>query len=265
MRSAPEEGEILYGPHSIEELFQIAPSRIQKLYLLQGAERRLSALRERAEREGVPVLFRSRKELDLLAPGARHQGALARCAPFSYETLEDLLERPAAPQNAPFLAVLDSIVDPQNLGAILRSAVWFGVQGVVIPKDRASPVTPAAVKASAGAALRARVAREVNLARVLDQLSEAGILPVAAVLEKEALPPWEVDLTRPCAILIGAEGRGVRPLLRRKCGALVRIIGEGFESLNAAQAATILFYEVARQRAAKGAKDGRSGSALGAS
>src|SRR5262249_37749136 len=131
------------------------------------------------------------------------------------------------------------------------SAVWFGASGVVIPKDRAAPVTPAAVKASAGAAARARVARVVNLARVLDDLEARGVLSVAAVLEEDAPPPWGGDVRGPVALVIGAEGKGLRPLVRKKCQAAVRIprLGE-FDSLNAAQAAAVLLYEVARQRAA---------------
>jgi 23S rRNA (guanosine2251-2'-O)-methyltransferase len=183
----------------------------------------------------------------MLSEGGNHQGVVARCGPFVYHDWETLLER--APQPALFL-ILDSITDPQNLGAILRSAVWFGVHGVVIPKDRAAPVTPAVIRASAGAALYAKIAQEVNLARVLDQLVDLQITTVGAVLEEGAVSPSRVPFSRPTALVIGAEDKGIRHLLRKKCDVAVKIPGAGFESLNAAQAATVLLYEATRQREA---------------
>jgi 23S rRNA (guanosine2251-2'-O)-methyltransferase len=243
-----EDGERLYGIHPIRELLVVAPARLKRLYLQAGAGRAVEELRREAESKGVRVEERHKRQLDELSGGGVHQGAVALCAPYSYAELEDLLS-PAPP----LIVLLDSVVDPQNLGSIVRSAVWFGASGVVIPKDRAAPMTPAAIKASAGAASKARVARVTNLSRALEELEEAGLFTAAAVLEPEAPPPWELDFTRPSAIVIGAEGTGIRPLVRKKCQAAVRIPRRGeFDSLNAAQAAAVLLYEAARQRLTRG-------------
>lgn len=250
-RSEPprqEEGQLLYGAHIVEELLKVAPSRVERLYLAEGETERTKLWQERAEAHKIPVSYRSHDALSNLSNNGNHQGVVARCGPFAYDDWETLLDN--APQPALFL-VLDSITDPQNLGAMIRSAVWFGVHGIVIPKDRASPVTPAVIRASAGAALYAKISQEVNLARVLDQLEERQIVTVGAVLEPDAVAPSKAPFTRPCALVIGAEDKGIRALLRKKCQLAVKIPGGGFESLNAAQATTVLLYEAIRQRSEK--------------
>jgi 23S rRNA (guanosine2251-2'-O)-methyltransferase len=244
-RPAQEESQLLFGTHIIEELLRVAPFRIERLYLLEGNPR-LAPFQQLAEAAKVPISWRSQEALDELSQRGNNQGIVARCGAFSYHDWDDLLANAKKP--ACFL-ILDSITDPQNLGAMLRSAVWFGVDGVVIPKDRAAPVTPAVIRASAGAALHAKIAQEVNLARVLDQLEEAQITTIGAIVEPGAVSPSALRLTESCAIVIGAEDKGIRALLRKKCQQMVKIPGGGgFESLNAAQAASILLYEVARQR-----------------
>jgi 23S rRNA (guanosine2251-2'-O)-methyltransferase len=236
----------LFGPYVIEELLRNRVATLREVWLQDQPSPRLVALREQVEARGVRLLSVSRRELDALAPGATHQGAVAWYEGYEYASLDEVVWNREGPCLA---AVLDCITDPQNLGTLLRGAAWFGLSGVVIPKDRAAPITPAAIKASAGAAFRVKVAREVNLARVLDELNDQGVLTVGAVLEEGAPAPWELDLRGACALVIGAEDRGLRPLVRRKCARVVQIPGMGgVESLNAAQAATALFYEAARQR-----------------
>jgi 23S rRNA (guanosine2251-2'-O)-methyltransferase len=239
--------QLLYGTHIVEEMLKVAPFRIERLYLLENAAR-LIPLQQLAEQHKIPTSLRSQDALDLLTFNGNHQGVVARCGPFVYHEWETLLETAKRP---PCFLILDSITDPQNLGTMLRSAAWFGIDGVVIPTDRAAPVTPAVIRASAGAALHAKIAQEVNLARVLDRLEEEQIMTYGAVLEEDAPMPSEVNLTRPCAIVIGAEDKGIRALLRKKCQGVIKIPGGQFESLNAAQAASILLYEVTRQRAVK--------------
>jgi 23S rRNA (guanosine2251-2'-O)-methyltransferase len=245
-RPTQEDGQLLFGAHIIEELLRVAPFRVERLYLAENT--RQTTFQTLAEAAKIPVTMRSHEALNELSQHGNHQGVVARCEPFVYHDWSELLA--SAKRPACFL-ILDSITDPQNLGAMIRSAVWFGIDGIVIPKDRAAPVTPAVIRASAGAALHAKIAQEVNLARVLDQLEEEQIPTIGAVLDPEAVSPASLRLDEPCAIVIGAEDKGIRPLLRKKCQRLVQIPGGHFESLNAAQAASILLYEVTRQRADK--------------
>jgi len=150
----------------------------------------------------------------------------------------------------PLLLVLDGVQDPQNLGALVRSAHVLGADGVLIPRHRAAPVTPAVVKASAGATEHTPIAQVTNVARTLEELKERGIWIVGASALGGRLPS-EIDLTVPVALVLGSEGKGVRPLVLRACDLLVRIPMAGrVASLNVSVAGAILLYETVRQRTA---------------
>ena len=184
-----------------------------------------------------------RERIEELAPGVVHQGVVARVGPYPYLGLKEIL---AAPD--PLILVLDSVTDPRNLGAVLRTADGAGVSGVVIPKDRAVGVTPAAVKASAGASEHVPVARETNLRRALERMKEAGVWAYAA--EGGAAPAYtELGLSGPVAFVLGSEGRGVRRLVREGCDGAVSIPMLGaVSSLNVSVAAAVLLFEARRQR-----------------
>jgi 23S rRNA (guanosine2251-2'-O)-methyltransferase len=195
----------------------------------------------------VRAELRSGPELDQLARGLKHQGVLAITGDYPYAELEDAIER-AGP--SPLLVALDQISDPHNFGAIVRSSVAFGADAVITLKDRAAPVTPVVVRASAGATERARIARVVNLTRTLGGLRKRGmqVLGLAADAEVtlESFPYEPAGRV----LVIGSEGDGLRRLTREQCDALVRIeMPGGFESLNASVAASIALYESARARA----------------
>jgi 23S rRNA (guanosine2251-2'-O)-methyltransferase len=146
--------------------------------------------------------------------------------------------------------VLDGVTDPQNLGALVRSAHALGAQGVVVPKDRAAGVTPLVTKAAAGALEHCPISRVTNLSRAIDQMKEAGIWTVALAAEGER-DLGEIDLKTPIALVMGSEGEGVRPLVRKTCDHIARIPMLGkLASLNVAAAGAIALYEVARQRGA---------------
>jgi 23S rRNA (guanosine2251-2'-O)-methyltransferase len=187
---------------------------------------------------------------------------VAVVAVYRYRELDDLLEVARAAGEPPLLVVLDGIEDPQNLGAIIRSAHALGAHGVVIPKDRAAGVTPAAAKASAGAVEHCPVARVTNLAQAMEALKEAGVWTIATDASgTEELSA--VDLTVPTALVIGAEGSGVRPLVRRSCDRTVRIAMKGkVGSLNASASAAIALHEALRQRAGRPAEAGQPRSRL---
>ena len=187
-----------------------------------------------------------RERIEELVPGAVHQGVVARVGPYPYSGLEDLLATPDT-----LAVVLDGVTDPRNLGAVLRAADGAGASGVVVPKDRAAGVTPAAVKASAGASEHVRVARETNLRRALERMKEAGVWVYAAedAARVRATAYTDLDLSGPVALVLGSEWRGIRRLVREGCDGTVSIPMRGaVSSLNISVAAAILLFEARRQR-----------------
>lgn len=195
---------------------------------------------------GVPLKRVRRERIEELVPGAVHQGVAAWVGPYPYSGLEEIL---AAPDR--LVAVLDGVTDPRNLGAVLRAADGAGASGVVVPKDRAVGVTPAAVKASAGASEHVRVARETNLRRALERMTEVGVWVYAAEDRPSARATayTDLDLSGPVALVLGSEGRGVRRLVREGCDGTVSIPMRGaVSSLNVSVAAAVLLFEARRQR-----------------
>lgn len=195
-----------------------------------------------ADAAGIKLVSVPRKRIEEIAGEGAHQGVVARAEPYPYSGLDELL---AAPE--PLILVLDGVEDPRNLGAILRAADGAGATGVVVPKDRAAGVTPAAVKASAGASEHVRVARETNLRRALDRMKKAGVWAYAA--EPGGSEPKDVDLAGPAALVLGSEGGGIRRLVREGCDGAVSIPMRGrVSSLNVSVASAVLMYEALRQR-----------------
>jgi 23S rRNA (guanosine2251-2'-O)-methyltransferase len=206
------------------------------------------AIRGVARERGVPVEIRLRADLDRLVKGVPHQGVLAEAGPFPYVEPEEILARAVGAREAAFVVVLDGIQDPQNLGAILRTAEAAGAHGLILPRDRAVGVTPGAVRASAGAAEHLPVARVTNLAAFLEWIKGQGLWVVGADPTGERLL-YNAELTGPLGLVIGAEGRGLRPLVRSRCDVQVRIpLSGGVASLNASCAAAVCMFEVIRQR-----------------
>jgi 23S rRNA (guanosine2251-2'-O)-methyltransferase len=232
---------ILAGTHPVLEALA---ARRRGIELVLTSEEAIVA---EAKRQGVPCERRSRAELDEIVgqAGGRHQGAVAIVGEYPYVATGELLAEPK-----PLVLVLDSVTDPQNLGALVRSAHLFGAAGVVVPKDRAAQVTAAVVRASAGATEHTRIASVVNLVRTLEELKERGLWIVgASPTHEHARPPWEMDLRGPVALVVGAEGAGLRRLVARVCDLHVTIPMAGrVGSLSAASAGAVLLYEAHRQR-----------------
>ncbi|MET0341851.1 MAG: 23S rRNA (guanosine(2251)-2'-O)-methyltransferase RlmB [Polyangiales bacterium] len=231
---------LLLGPRSVTEALRAQASELSVIYVSDEGRRELAELAELARRKNVPVEARVPDELDRLAKGERHQGVIAVGGSFSYLSLEELLAK--LPDDA-LLVALDEITDPHNLGAIVRSAVAFGADGVITMKQRAAPVTPVVVRASAGATEHARVARVTNLAQTLETLRDRdfeviGLAAEGAVDLRGYRPP-----PGPRVLVVGSEGRGLRRLVRERCTTLVRIPMDGpIASLNASVAAAIALY-----------------------
>lgn len=236
---------ILLGPHAAEQAMRSDPKRVHVLYVQDG-HTRARELEAFAQRVGVRCETRASDALDVFAPGLKHQGVVAITGDYPYVDLPEVLVQ-ARP--APLLVALDQLSDPHNFGAIVRSCVAFGADGIVTLRDRAAPVTPVVVRASAGATERARIARVTNLSRTLGELRERGMQLVGLDARGEtrlhALPyPAEGRV-----LVIGSEGGGLRRLTRESCDALARVdLATAFESLNASVAAGIALYESARGR-----------------
>jgi 23S rRNA (guanosine2251-2'-O)-methyltransferase len=239
----------VYGVNPVLEALRAHPGDVVRVLVERSREGRRSQGAERvaqaAADAGVTVAEVPHGDLAHRSRSGVHQGVGAELAEFRYAELDDLLD--AAP-TAAFLLVLDGVTDPQNLGALVRSAHALGAHGVVIPKDRAAGVTPAAFKAAAGALEHCPVARVTNLSRSLDQMKERGIWTVALAGEGDR-DLATIDLTAPIALVLGSEGEGVRPLVRKTCDHVARIPMAGrVGSLNVAAAGAVALYEVARQR-----------------
>ena len=238
--------DILYGRNPVLEALRAGrPAR--KLVVADGlaGEPRLGEILELAGERGIPVESSPRGRLDDIVHTEHHQGIAGYFHARPPLALDGLL---AACRPPALLLVLDGIQDPQNLGALIRSAEAVGADGVVIPRHRAAGLTPAAVKASAGASEHLPVVAVTNLAQALVRLGEAGIWRVG--LAADAADRYdEADLREPTAIVIGSEGEGLRPLTRRVCDRLVRLPMAGrVASLNAAAAGAAILYEAFRQR-----------------
>ncbi|MGQ9630295.1 MAG: 23S rRNA (guanosine(2251)-2'-O)-methyltransferase RlmB [bacterium] len=207
-----------------------------------------------AREAGVPVQYVPRGKLTELAGRGDHQGVLAYIPIRDYVDAEDILGIARARCEDPLVVVLDCVVDPQNLGAIVRSSECLGAHGIVIPQRHSAQLTPAVAKASAGALEHLAVARVVNIGRCLDEFRERGLWIVGSGPEGE-VECYKADLAVPLALVVGGEGRGMRRLTSKKCDLIVKIPLLGrVASLSAPAAASILMYEIGRQRAIKGDK-----------
>jgi 23S rRNA (guanosine2251-2'-O)-methyltransferase len=242
---------ILYGMNPVRELLRAEGDGVSELWLAEGSTRgpAFAELERLARDRGAKVRSAPRAKLDRLAGTDRHQGIVAVVADFRYAELSELLAAAAGSGRPPLLVVLDGVEDPHNLGAIIRSAHALGAHGVVIPRDRAVGVTAAVAKASAGAVARCPIARVTNVAKTLESLKGEGIWSVALAADADR-PLGAVDLTGPTALVLGSEGEGVRPLVRRTCdlAGSIPMLGE-LDSLSVSAAAAVALYEAAQQRA----------------
>jgi 23S rRNA (guanosine2251-2'-O)-methyltransferase len=243
---------VVYGVNPVREALRAGGEGVAELWLAEGGTRgaAFADLERLGRASGAKVRAAPRTKLDRLAGTDRHQGVVAVVADYRYEDVAALLARARESGRPPLLVVLDGVEDPHNLGAIIRSAHALGAHGVVIPKDRAVGVTPAVAKASAGAIERCPVARVTNVAHVVEALKGEGVWSVALAADGER-PLRALDLKGPTALVLGSEGEGIRPLVRRTCdlSAKVPMTGE-LDSLSVSATAAIALYEVARQREA---------------
>jgi 23S rRNA (guanosine2251-2'-O)-methyltransferase len=254
------EPTVIAGRNPVREALQLGDRSLEKVLVQQGAQGGpVAEIRRAAKAAGVPVQVVPAAKLNALAPGVNHQGVVALAAAADYADLDAMLERIAPTlddvrSRKPVLLALDGIEDPHNFGAILRSAVAAGAAGVIVPERGQAPLSAAAVKASAGTALRLPIARVTNLAEALFGLKERGYWVVgleggAGEGGAERTTVWAYDWDRPVVLVVGSEGGGLRPRVRAACDVLAAIPMRGpAESLNASVAAGIALFAAVRGR-----------------
>jgi 23S rRNA (guanosine2251-2'-O)-methyltransferase len=249
---------LVYGVGPVRELLRSQPRSVTVLYVAETRRGRdadpAGQAAADARGRGIAVEIRPAAELDAIAgPGVNHQGLIALAGEYEYGDVDAALASARDAGEAPLLVALDSVQDPHNLGAVIRSAYVLGAHGVIIPRDRAARVTATVTKVSAGATEHIAVAQVTNLARTLEELREHGLWRVAVAAGPEARPLWEIDLAEPICLILGAEGTGIRPLVARHCdfAAHIPMPRPGVGSLNVSVAAGAALYEVTRQRAAR--------------
>jgi len=244
----------IIGRQPVLELLEREDVGVEKVMLEQDASgSQIGAIRSAAEDRGIPVQYVPVARLRHEADGATHQGVVAITAPIRYREVDDMLSDIAPTWDAvqtkkPLLLVIDRVTDPRNYGAILRSAVAAGTDGVIVPSREMAPLNAAAIKASAGTAPRIPIARSDDLARMLTRLKERGYFVYGAEGTAETTL-WEGDWDRPVAIVLGSEGEGLAPNVVDACDELVSIPLRGpVESLNVSVAAGLLLFAAPRPR-----------------
>ena len=241
------EEQTIEGRNAVIEAFRSGKT-VDKLFVQEGLSDGpvLTILREARKQD--TIINRVRKErLDQMSETGKHQGVIAQLASFTYAEVSDILEKAKESGRPPFLFILDNIEDPHNLGAIIRTANLAGAHGVIIPKRRSAGLTATVMRASAGALNYTPVAKVTNIAQTIEDLKKEGIWFVCADMDGELM--YQVNLTGPIGLVIGAEGSGVSRLVREKCDMVASIPQKGqIDSLNASVAMGVLAYEIVRQR-----------------
>jgi 23S rRNA (guanosine2251-2'-O)-methyltransferase len=246
----PDAPELLVGRNPVAEALRAAiPANA--LYVAVGieADERVTEAIQLAADRGLPILEVSRAEIDRRTGGILHQGLALQVPAFSYDELPDLLDLVAQTTTTPLLVALDGVTDPRNLGAVIRSAVAFGAQGIVLPTRRSAGITATAWRTSAGTAARIPVAQVTNLVRALKDCQQAGLQVVGLDADSDTTLDDFPYANDPLVIVVGSEGRGLSRLVGQTCDVRVSIPMTGLaESLNASVAAAVTLAEVARQR-----------------
>ena len=240
-------GELIFGVNPVKESLQSTRGAYNLYVQISASDHRVEKIIKLAEQRGVAIHRREKLDLTKMCASSHHQGIALEVEPFRYTDLNDLLATISDGGKSGFLLVLDGIQDPHNLGALIRSAACAGAHGVIIPKDRACGVTAAAEKSSAGAAETIAVVQVTNVAQSLATLKESGywIYGLAGEAKQSV---YEINFSGSVVLVIGSEGEGIRPLVRKQCDVVMSIPQYGgIESLNASVAGGIALFEVARK------------------
>jgi 23S rRNA (guanosine2251-2'-O)-methyltransferase len=242
--------EFIFGWHAVEAVLKQEPARLQQVWIQTGRQdRRVQSVTETLDSLGVAWQVVHRKELDQRVSGV-HQGVVAQVSESREWSEDDLLESLASQDKPPFLLILDGVTDPHNLGACLRTADAVGVQAVIVPKDKSASLSPTVRKVACGAAETVPLVRVTNLARFMRVLRDDGVWLIGTAGEAQSTL-YQADFKGPVALVMGAEGKGMRRLTREHCDMLINIpmLGQ-VDSLNVSVATGVCLYEALRQRLA---------------
>ena len=249
VKEKKDSGEIslVEGRNAVMEAFR-AGKTIDRLYVQEGLrDSTIASILRMAKKGDVNVRFISKQKIDFMSETKKHQGVIAQCSAYKYADIEDIFTLAKEKNEDPFVFILDEIVDPHNLGAIIRTANVCGAHGVIIPKNRSVGLTSTAVKTSAGAVNYTPVVKVTNISRTIEELKGRGLWFACADMDGEIM--YNCNLTGPIGLVIGSEGSGVSRLVREKCDYVVAVPMKGnVDSLNASVATGILAYEIVRQR-----------------
>ena len=240
----------IYGIHSLNSVLSTEPERVLELFILKGrADERLNNIINLARKYRISIQFCPRKTLDDMVADEQHQGVVARAKPARTLTEADL-DGILTEHSNPLILVLDGVTDPHNIGACLRTADGAGASAVVVPKDKSAGLTPTARKVASGAAESLPFIQVTNLSRTLKAMQDKGVWVVGTAGEaKQDL--YQADLKGPIALVMGAEGKGMRRLTREHCDSLIKLPMAGsVSSLNVSVATGVCLYEIVRQRLA---------------
>ncbi len=241
--------QILYGIHPVQEALQSSSIHFEKIFIgTQNPSFPLRSVIGLAQKRQIPIIFTDRETVDRMAKGGVHQNIIGIMREVSYVDLEALLSHVKKGEEKALFLILDGIQDPQNFGSLIRTALGCGAHGIIIPKDRAVGITSVVIKTSAGAAAHMPITRVVNIPTTVDRLKKEGIWVYGASAEaKDRL--CDLDFNIDLAIIIGGEGKGIRPLVKKKCDRLFSIPMKGpVSSFNASVSGGMILYEVLRQR-----------------
>lgn len=243
--------ETLYGIHPVIEALKAGRRKFYEIYLTrENPAGRLDNILRLCKDRNISIAQLKSEQLSVLANTSEHQGIGAKVSGYPIESLNQMLDRQNS-MDSGLILMLDHVVDPHNLGALIRTALAVGVQGVIIPKDRSAPPTPAASKASAGAMEHMHMAKVTNLVTTIKRIKAEGFW-VAGLDRSAPKSIFETDLTDPLTLIVGAEEKGLRPLVKNACDFLISIPQIGpLDSLNAAVAGAVVMYEALRQRSQK--------------
>lgn len=248
-KTAPTEKRLIPGFHAVRETLRHGQGLLEEIWIAEGKRSgRIEEIIQIAANQGIPFYLKKSSELSGMFPDMAHQGIVGVAKAFAYTDFHQIMQLSLQEDPSGLLLAADHITDEGNLGALIRTAAFFGAHGLIIPKDRSAQVTAAVLKRASGAHLRLPMARVTNLGRALDDLSEKGFWVIGAAGEAD-LTLYDFDWNRPLVLVLGSEQRGLSQSTRKRCHQLVRIPSPGnVESLNISVAGGVILSEICRQR-----------------